>query len=367
MDISGPLGDPVVMTDLLIGPRARTPSGKRPIRTPAGALFRRLLAFNTLVFLIGTAALMITPVTVSAPISLTEAAILAAGSCLMLAANAWLLRATLKPLDGLTDLMRRVDLLRPGHRLSAGSSDVTELVHTFNDMLDRLEDERNASTANALAVQEGERARIARELHDEIGQSLTAVLLGLRRTIDRAPAELSEELQRTQEMIRACLNEVGMVARRLRPGVLEDLGLVSAMHALTADFTAAGQIPVSVDLQPGLPPLGADTELVLYRIAQEGLTNVARHAHASQVVLTLGPENVPGHGNRVALTIQDDGIGTDGSIEGAGIRGMRERSILIGADLTIAPNPGGGTQLRLAVPVPVSEPRPEGAAEPSVR
>lgn len=223
--------------------------------------------------------------------------------------------------------------------------DVARLIGKFNEMLDRLENERGVSSAHALAAQEGERQRIARELHDEIGQSLTAVLLGLKRAVDRAPAALQEGLRAVQETIGACLDEVRMVARRLRPGVLEDLGLRSALAALATDFTAAAGLPVDLTVDPRLPDLGAKTELVLYRIAQEGLTNVARHADASRVEMTL-----IGHPREVRLTITDDGRGFDATQEGAGIRGMRERAILVAAALSIGPAPNRGTQLQLIVP-----------------
>ena len=188
-------------------------------RTPTSALFWRLLGFNTLVFIAGGAVLVLSPATVSMPASLTEVGVLAIGSALMLTVNAFLLRATLRPLDGLTALMERVDLLRPGQRMSIpGDRDVAHLVKTFNDMLDRLETERGASSAHALAAQEGERQRIARELHDEIGQSLTAVLLGLKRTIDRAPTELTAELHAVQEMVRGSLDESGWWPAGSGPG-----------------------------------------------------------------------------------------------------------------------------------------------------
>jgi two-component system sensor histidine kinase UhpB len=171
------------------------------------------------------------------------------------------------------------------------------------------------------------------------------VLLTLRRTVDRAPADLQEDLRMVQETIRGCLDEVRMVARRLRPGVLEDLGLRSAVTALATDVTAASGLPIDLDVDPRLPDLGANTELVLYRIAQEGLTNVARHAAASRVEMTLAVRP-----DAVELTITDDGRGFDPAVEGAGIRGMRERAILVSADLTIGPGPRGGTRLRLVVP-----------------
>jgi len=319
---------------------------RRTARTPKSALFWRLFGFNALVFLAAAAVLLLSPATVSTHASLAEIGVVAVGSALMLAVNALLLRTSLRPLDGLTALMERVDLLRPGARMSVqGDRDVAHLIRTFNEMLDRLEHERGASSAHALAAQESERQRIARELHDEIGQSLTAVLLGLKRTIDRVPAELRDELQVVQEMIRDCLDEVRMVARRLRPGVLEDLGLLSAMHALAADFTGVSTIPVTPRLEQALPPLSKDTELVLYRITQEGLTNITRHAAATHVDLEL----TRGRGN-VTLLVTDNGRGMNGAFEGAGIRGMRERAILIDAQLTLSPAPTGGTELRLVVP-----------------
>ena len=283
-----------------------------PTRSPATALFWRLLLLNALVLVIAAAVLALSPLTVSAPVLITEVSVLAVGLVLMLVATAVLLRASLRPLDGLAELMQRVDLLRPGERLAVrGNGDVAHLVHTFNDMLDRLESERGTSTARALAAQEGERQRIAQELHDEIGQSLTVVLLGLKRVLDRAPDELRDEVSTAAELTRGSLDEVRRVARRLRPGVLEDLGLVSALSALATDFAQASEVPVTRTLDQRLPELSRDAELVLYRIAQEGLTNVARHANATRVELAL---TAAGRG---LLRIADDGRGLDGAAEGA--------------------------------------------------
>jgi len=313
---------------------------------PARALFRRIVLINGLVFTVGTLVLALSPATVSSPVLLTEIPVLIVGLAVILAANALLLRRSLAPIDALTTVMERVDLLRPTGRLAErGNGDLTHLIGTFNAMIDRLEAERTASSAHALAAQEGERQRIARELHDEIGQSLTAVLLALKRSLDRAPDDLREELHTVQETVRGSLDEVRNVARRLRPGVLEDLGLQSALSALVAEFTESTGVPVVRTPGGALPDLDGAVELVLYRIAQEGLTNVARHAHASRVELCLGVA-----GGSVTLRIIDDGGG--GLIrEGAGIRGMRERALLIGAELVISSAPGGGTEVRLTAPV----------------
>lgn len=335
------------MTAAASRPAASGPDvhGARPTAT---ALFRRIVLINGLVFATGLTVLALSPATVSSPVLLTELPILAAGLALMLAANALLLRRSLAPLAALTTLMERVDLLRPSVRVPhTGNGDLKALIATFNAMLDRLEAERSASTAHALAAQEAERRRVARELHDEIGQSLTVVLLGLKRTLDRAPAELREELHMAQETVRASLDEVRRIARRLRPDVLDDLGLSAAMNALAGEFCDVSGVPVTRRMDSPLPDLGRDAELVIYRIAQEGLTNIARHAHASHVELS-----VQAVGRAVLLRIADDGRG--GPIrEGTGIRGMRERALLVGADLTIEERPSGGTEVRLTVPVSV--------------
>lgn len=324
-------------------------AGARPesTRTLTSALYWRLFAVNALVFLSATAVLVLSPATVSAPVSSTELGVLAGGLILILAVNALLLRASLAPLNGLSALMERVDLLRPGERLGvAGYSDVAHVIRTFNQMLDRLEAERGERTAQMLAAQEDERRRIARELHDEIGQSLTAVLLSMRHAVAGAAPGVQDELRAVQEMVRSSLDQVREVARRLRPGVLDDLGLASALRALVADFRAASLATIVWRLDPDLPRLSGEAELVLYRIAQESLTNVARHAAPDHVSLTLTAEQ-----DRVVLVVVDDGRGIDNRREGAGIRGMRERAILIGADLTVTRGARGGTSVSLAIPI----------------
>lgn len=319
----------------------RAGAGRRPIRS----LFRRLFLINGLLFAIGTLLLAVSPATISSPVLLTEIPILLIGLGLILAANAMLVRASLSPLDSLASVMQRVDLVQAGDRVTEqGNGDLQHVIHSFNDMLDRLETERSTSNAHALAAQEGERARIARELHDEIGQSLTVALLGLKRVVDSVPAELREDAVLAQDAVRASLDEVRQVAHRLRPGVLEDLGLHSALRSLGAEFSRSSGVLVEVEIDPELPELGGDVELVLYRVAQEGLTNVARHARASlaQLALAVTPKGL-------TLRISDDGAGGVAD-EGAGIRGMRERALLIGARLTVAERAGGGTDVTLVVP-----------------
>jgi two-component system sensor histidine kinase UhpB len=326
----------------------------RRTRTWGGpSLFWRVVLINGVVFAAGTAVLAASPATVSTPVLATEAIVLGIGLTVMLMANGVLLRATLVPLDRLRHLMEGVDLLRPGQRLAeSGNGAVSDVIRSFNQMLARLEDERSSSSALALAAQEAERQRVAQELHDEIGQSLTAVVLGLRRVADRAPVELAEEVLLVQEAARASLDEVREVARRLRPGALDDLGLVSALTSLVTDHARLTGAAVCRRFSSALPELAADRELVIYRVAQEALTNVARHARATRVDVELAQTFA---GDAVVLVVVDDGCGIGASAEGAGIRGMRERAMLIGATLTVDAHPDGGTRLRLFVPVDRTE------------
>ncbi|MEV5340068.1 HAMP domain-containing sensor histidine kinase [Streptomyces sp. NPDC052676] len=309
------------------------------------SLFWRIFSLNS-VGLVVAAALLLGPVTVSTPVLPGEALVVLTGLAALLAGNAVVLRIGLAPLQRLGRAMAAADLLRPGTRAAvAGPAETAELITTYNTMLDRLETERATSAARALSAQERERHRIARELHDEVGQTLTAVLLQLKRVADRAPEDLREEVGQAQEATRAGLDEIRRIARRLRPGVLEELGLASALRALAGEFTAHG-LTVRHEVRGGLPPLTEETELVVYRVAQEGLTNTARHSGADRAELRLAP--VPGG---VELLVRDNGTGlAAGAPEGAGIGGMRERALLIGAELGLGPGPGGGTDIRMRIP-----------------
>ncbi|WP_258314544.1 sensor histidine kinase [Streptomyces sp. Act143] len=307
------------------------------------SLFWRIFSLNA-AGLVVAAALLLGPVTVSTPVTPAEAVVVVVGLALLLAANALVLRIGLAPLRRLGHAMAAADLLRPGARAAvAGPSEAAALITTYNTMLDRLEAERAAGAARALSAQERERRHVARELHDEVGQTLTAVLLQLKRVADRAPEELREEVSQAQEATRAGLDEIRRIARLLRPGVLEELGLASALRALAGEFSAPG-LTVRHHVPGGLPPLTEESELVLYRVAQEGLTNTARHSAADRAEIRL--QRVA---DGVELLVRDNGKGLGDATEGAGIRGMRERALLIGAELSLAGAPDGGTDVRLLV------------------
>jgi two-component system sensor histidine kinase UhpB len=199
------------------------------------------------------------------------------------------------------------------------------------------------ATGRVLAAQEAERLRIAQELHDQVGQELTAALLGLSRTQSRVPDDLRRDVLAVQDVVRAGLDDVRRIALALRPEALDDLGLASALHVLGERVAEPSGLDIAVHVQPGLPELTLEAELVVYRVAQEALTNVARHAHARRAALRLERA-----GGRTRLEITDDGDGppADGR-EGGGIKGMRERAVLVGGTLRITRGAQGGTRVTL--------------------
>ncbi|WP_162599985.1 sensor histidine kinase [Nocardioides solisilvae] len=323
---------------------------------PAATPLSTRVALTLAVLLgLGAAALALTPAHVSPRTRASELAVLAAGALLLVAAGTWLVRRVLAPLDRLPAQLDHARSSEPLERLPTTAPGLAgRLAHSVNDLLDRIEESRRENAVAALAAQEAERSRIAQNLHDGVGQSLTAVLLELTALGADAPPELQDRLERLREGVRASLDEVRSVARHLRPHVLEDLGLRSALAALTNDLFGTGDVLVRRGVLPGLPPLGDELELVVFRVAQEALTNVARHAEARTVEMHLGLQ-----GDLLELTVADDGRGTAGRAEGVGTRGMRERAALVGGTLEVAARDGGGTRVTLRVPLPSrTEPTP---------
>jgi two-component system, NarL family, sensor histidine kinase UhpB len=297
---------------------------------------------------VATVALAVSPATVSFPLALTEAIVLTVGLFVSIVVNFLLLRWATRPLERLTHLMRRVDPLRPGSRLPVdeGTPELVKLGVAFNDMLARLELERRESARRALAAQESERRRLSRELHDEVGQALTGVLLELESATGESS---SPHVTEAREGVRASLEAVRAIARHLRPVALDDLGLAAALRGLAVQVARSARFEVERRVESPLPKLSDEEELVVYRIAQEALTNAARHAHAEQVELRLG-----WRAGALELLVRDDGRGFDPArtAEGAGIRGMRERAVLVGAELWLEASPRWGTEVRLRLAGP---------------
>jgi two-component system sensor histidine kinase UhpB len=310
------------------------------------SLFWRVFSVNAGLLGAIAALLLFSPVEIDAPIEPTQAVIIVGGLVITVIANAVLLRRVVAPLERLAQRMETVDLLRPGQRLPVDRGDEIGLVlAAFNRMLDRLERERQQSGRRVLAAQEAERVGIARDLHDEVGQLLTGVLLQLNSIAEGAPAH-REELDEARRAVRRALDEVRRISSELRPEMLEHLGLVSALTELSTTFARVSGIRVERQFDRSLPKLAPEIELAVYRIAQESLTNVARHAHASRVTIALER----GH-DSVVLRVVDDGRGFDGAPEEhGGLRNMRERALLVEGALAIKDGVRGGVEVRLEVP-----------------
>jgi two-component system sensor histidine kinase UhpB len=317
------------------------------------SLFWRVFAVN--VGLLGVVALLLlfSPVEIDAPIKRTQALIIVCGLAVTVIANAVLLRRVVQPLERLSQRMDTVDLLRPGQRLPVDRADeVGRVLAAFNRMLDRLERERQQSGRRVLAAQEAERVGIARDLHDEVGQLLTGALLQLNSIAETAPAH-RDDLDEARQAVRKALEEVRRISSELRPEMLEHLGLVSALTELSTTFAHVSGVEVERHFDRSLPTLAPDTDLAVYRIAQESLTNVARHAQAKRVTLALER----GH-DSVVLRVVDDGRGFAGAPEEhGGLRSMRERALLVGGALAIKDGRQGGVEVRLEVPAaPAAQP-----------
>jgi two-component system sensor histidine kinase UhpB len=314
------------------------------------SLYTRVVIVNATVLFVATMILSLTPAYVPFPHTLTDAVVILFGLLVVTGANALLLRFTFTSLLGLASTMREIDLLRPRTRLpAAGGAEIEQVISTFNEMLDRLELERLESNRRTHLAREAERQRIGHELHDEIGQRLTGILLELQRTRERCSPDMAEELSHAQELTRVTLDEVGRIAWTMRPGMLDDLGISKALEALVEGVADTARPSVSLRIEDPLPACSPDVEIVLYRVAQEGLTNSLRHAESANIWLELAARDSAG----VVLKIGDDGHGlATGAAEGPGLRGMRERALAIGADLSIESMPGAGVWVRLLVTDP---------------
>jgi two-component system, NarL family, sensor histidine kinase UhpB len=260
-------------------------------------------------------------------------------------------RQRMRPLERLIEDMEKVDLNRPGLPRSIDGIGETEEVErielAFLRMMRRLEAERRRAGSAALQAQEEERARVPRDLHDEVNQSLTGLLLRLAAAREAAPPELAGELNETKALANQAMRELLSLARQLRPTALDDLGLVAATGGQVEQL-ARGEIAAEFEAEGDFSDLSDDAQLVVYRVAQEALSNAARHSGAERVEVRLRRLEDGG----VELTIADDGRGFAfaESERGLGIGGMRERALLVGGELTIESRPERGTSVRLTVP-----------------
>ncbi|MGZ4270784.1 MAG: ATP-binding protein [Solirubrobacteraceae bacterium] len=274
--------------------------------------------------------------------------VLVAALLAMVLMNGWLMRRRFAPLEQLIDAMERAHLGERGRRDALPVAEVEEVARlqgAFEAMLDRLEAERNRTASAVLQAQEAERARVARDLHDEANQSLTGVLLRLAASSQHAPQPLRDELRETQAVATQAMEELLRLSRELRPAALDDLGLSAALRTKVGEFGRTARVATELQLlEPGLDQLAPEEQIVIYRVVQESLSNVARHAHAESVAVRVERE-----GAETVVSVADDGDGFDVSADapGHGLPGMRERAALAGGRVRIVSAPREGTRVEL--------------------
>jgi two-component system sensor histidine kinase UhpB len=264
------------------------------------------------------------------------------------AVNIWLLSRRFEPLQRLVTEMQTADLSKPPEppAVTEGPVEVVSLERTFHAMLERLEAERRGAANAALSAQERERERIARDLHDEVNQALTALLLRLAAVRRQAPdPEVAAELAEIGSLISRAMSELLDLARGLRPTTLDDLGLKAALATLVEEVEREAGIAAGFEAEGELDGVPDDVQLVTYRVAQEAVTNVIQHADAGHLRVRL----IGAADGAIELRVSDDGTGYAGgrSNERLGIAGMRERALLCGGELTVESEPGAGTRVTL--------------------
>src|SRR2546421_9214396 len=274
---------------------------------------------------------------------------LALSILLVLLVNMLMLRRRFSPLDR---LIERVEAVDPAEAVDFEAPDdaveeVDRLAASFRRLLQRIDEERNRSGRLVLRAQDEERGRFARDLHDEVNQSLTAILLRLEALNRSAPPGLERELHELKRLVNQAMDELLRLARQLRPSALDDHGLTSAIVGQVRRF--ASQTGIRADIKTSGTPreLESDQEIAVYRFAQEALSNVAQHAGASHVQVDFSAN---GHG--LELRVRDDGRGfsPETTHDGVGLSGIAERARMVGARFEVESSPGNGTALTLEVP-----------------
>ncbi len=364
-----------------------TPTPRSPLPTPrkrvsrwaAVPVFWRLLGVNLVVVLGG--ALIGTWLTQRLVLSgtftpITHALLVLAALCLSAGLTMLLLRETFRPIRSLREATQRFNA--GDHRARAEVTSLTDpdvalLVMEINALWDRLEadartirdntEQMERMAAQVISAQEEERRRVARELHDEAGQALTAVIIGLERGLASMPETYAADLpiqprqliSNLRDLAAQTLDEVRKLALELRPSVLDDLGLLAALRQYVRTIEERSGLAthvtvVGIDDGERLPPA---VETALFRIAQEALTNTIRHAKATTVQVRLRRGD-----SKVILEIRDDGVGLpsltapSGDGDHLGMFGMRERARLLDGEFVATPVSPRGTLVQVSVPLP---------------
>jgi len=264
--------------------------------------------------------------------------------------NIWMLQRRFGPLEHLIERVERIDPSEPSTFEIEGDpvEEIDRLARSFRRILQRVDDERKRSGKLVLRAQEEERRRVARDLHDEVNQALTAILLRLEALSQDSPPERAAEVTELKRLASQAMDELLNLARQLRPTALDDHGLLPAIEAQLRNFGERTGIEARLDSSGDTDGLDEEKQTVVYRVAQEALNNASRHANAQHVEVSLA---VAGHG--AELRVRDDGVGFDPvsrNGNGLGLEGMAERARLVGGELDVRSSPGSGTELTLRVP-----------------
>lgn len=310
----------------------------------AAPLFWRLFLANTIVMLVAIAILTLSPITISSPPNPGEWSVILIGLTILIVANAVILRHGLDPLSDLADAIGDLGSDGLPDRIPVrGAPEIAAVAVAHNRLLDQLEVERIAAARVAVRAQESERLRISRELHDDVGQTLTFLLLrlsDLRGRLSRTEAEQAGEIA---DVARGALDEIRALSRRLVPSSLLDLGLEPTLRSLASATEQASGVRIEVSVESGLEPQH-ERDLVVFRVAQESLTNVVKHAAADSAYVTVRQD-----ADSVHLVVADDGSGSSGP-DGIGTYSMRERASLVGGRVDREATPGRGTTVTLTLP-----------------
>ena len=307
------------------------------------SLLNQVLAVNAALVAVTAVIALLVPETLQGMILIGTAVVAA------LIVNSLMLKRRLVPLETLLTTLERVDPTSPGQRAATPASaphEVKLLTAGFNRMLARLEEERVEGGRAVIRAQEEERARIAQDLHDEVNQALTAILLRLQAAALDVPPGLRSELKEIQTLATQAMEELLTLARTLRPTALDDHGLVPALASQVSNFGERTGIRSTFHRHGELPALSDEEQLVLYRVAQESLSNVVQHSQASAVRVELSSIG------RTVLRIRDDGCGFQPDKRSGGrlgVSGMRERALLVGGRLNVFSAPGEGTTIELTM------------------
>jgi two-component system sensor histidine kinase UhpB len=284
--------------------------------------------------------------------------ILALAIVLTLCVNLWMLQRRFAPLERLIARIECIDPAEPSsHQLPDHDpvEEIDKLSRSFNGLLKRIEEERRRSGTLAMRAQEEERRRLARDLHDEVNQALTAILLRLEALAQDSPTTHVAEVTELKRLVNQAMEELLNLARQLRPSALDDHGLMPAVETQLKRFSARTGVEVALNTEGEPDTIPEDIQIAVYRILQEALANIGRHAGATAVAV-----DVEVNDEQLELSIRDDGAGfdpaalargsrTNGPGAGLGLSGMAERARLAGGELDVRSAPGGGTTVTLRI------------------